>query len=138
MNLSKKPFTLLRSLLGLTFLSVCLSGCQEEADQLIAPATEANSEVTPQIQAKIDFIRTTAGFTNETTIQYQEGEFIVNETIIISEEDTDHRMAAGTANVHTEQRRTGSYLVDPQRVRDIKVAFAEALILAFACSTAVV
>ena len=129
MNISLMNSSFLgRSLLGSALLVASLTGCQDDPDQLITPDAEATAAVIPDIEAKMDFIRERAGFTDQSMV-YQDGEFIVDGVMLISEEDTDQRMAAaaGTTNARTEQDRTSEYLVDPQRVGDIRVAFADEL-----------
>ena len=128
MNLSLMNFSWLgRGLLGSALLAISLTACQEDLERII-PEEEATATVTPEIEAKMDFIRERAGFADEAAITYRDGNFIVDGVILISEEDTDQRMAAaGVSNARTEQNRTSEYLVDPQRVEDIKVAFADEL-----------
>lgn len=100
--------------------SFFISGCED--DFPTKSPKEVFSQVTSDIQRKIDFIRST-GF-EEDTIIYIDGIFYVDGDIMINEKEVNARIKhqKGTESGRTEQRRW-QYLVDGNKVENIKVAF---------------
>lgn len=100
------------------FLSV--SSCK---DSNVSPEEEASvtSIITPEIQSKIDWIKS-RGFTGKEVL-YEKGTFFIDGDIMMSEQDVDARMRTGKSGSGKNAQRHWQYLVDVDKVKDIKVAF---------------
>ena len=97
-----------------------VSGCK---DQDVSPKeTESNAlAITPDIQSKIDWIKS-KGFKDKEVI-YREGIFFINGDIMMSEQDVDTRMQKSKPEIGKNTQRRWQYLVDQERIKDVKVAF---------------
>ena len=115
--LNRRVLTALVCTLGVL---LTVSSCEND-DVTIEQVESLPSDVTSEIQRKVDFIRS-SGF-EEDDIIYRDGDFVVDNDILISEKDVEERMKVHTgANARITQSRS-EYIVDQQRVEDIKVAF---------------
>ena len=97
-----------------------VSGCK---DQDVSPKeTESDAlAITPDIQSKIDWIKS-KGFKDKEVI-YREGIFFINGDIMMSEQDVDTRMQKSKPEIGKNTQRRWQYLVDQERIKDVKVAF---------------
>ena len=111
-----------------------VSGCK---DQDVSPKeTESDaSTITPDIQSKIDWIKAHKIF-REKKVTYDEGTFFVNGDIMLSEQDVAARMSKGKPGSGKNAQRRTEFLVNSERVKDIKLYFGTRGILNTSWDTA--
>ena len=119
----------MKTLLNRRILAACacalgtlffVTSCEDDTSSDL-PVEEPISQTTPDLQRKIDFLRST-GFEQD-SIVYSNKVFYIHSDVMISEKDIDRRMGGlNNEGARTEQRKW-QYIVDDQKVKDIKVAF---------------
>lgn len=111
----------LAALAGALSVLFFVTSCEDDLP-LESSVKESTAQITPDIQRKIDFIRST-GFEQD-SIVYTDGLFYIDGDIMLGEPDVDRRMKQqlDSKGSRTEQRKW-DYLVDDDKVQNIKVAF---------------
>ena len=115
--MNRRVFTALTCAISV-FLSV--SSCK---DSEVSPkeTESAISVITPEIQSKIDWLKSKRFVGKEVT--YQGGTFFIDGDIMMSEQDLDAQMRKGKPGSGKNAQRQWRNLVDEEKVKDIKVAF---------------
>ena len=102
------------------FLLFVVASC-EDGDVSPQQTKPTASIITPDVQRKIEFLRST-GFAQE-DITYTDETFYIDGDIMIGEQEVNFRMKGQKSeNARTEQRQW-QYLVSQDRVKNVKVAF---------------
>lgn len=110
----------LAALAGALSVLFFVTSCEDDLP-LESSVKESTAQITPDIQRKIDFIRST-GF-EEDSIIYRNGDFFVDGDMSISEKDVSRRMQKQEGQGSRTEQRRYEYIVDSEKVEDIKVAF---------------
>ena len=117
--MNRHVFTALACAIGVFF---SVSSCK---DSEVSPKETESTTTTiaPEIQSKIDWIKS-KGFAGKEVL-YEEGTFIVDGDIMMREQDVDARMKGGKPGNGKNAQRRSQYLVDAEKVTNIKVAFLD-------------